>query len=73
MATEITLGMSQETIVKLRDELTKAIDANPDGRDGGTEVTMYGDIGGRGTVLVIGNDDMEASDHPEGIIYAEVE
>lgn len=70
---ETQIGMKHENIVALRDKLTAAIDANPEGRDGGTEVVMYGDCEPRGHVLTISNDDMERDEVPAEVVWVEHE
>lgn len=71
---ELNIGMKHDQIVKLRDELTKAIDSNPEARDGKTRVALYGP--GDGTeacsTLAITNDDMQRDEVADDQIYVEV-
>lgn len=70
---EYSIGMKHNNIVKLRDELTKAIDKNPDGADGMTEVTLYGDTGPGGSVLTISNEDMERDELGADVILVDAD
>lgn len=69
----LTIGMKHKAIVKLRDELTTAIDGNPEGQDALTEVIVYGDVNEHGSVLTINNDDMEREEVPDDAVYADVD
>jgi hypothetical protein len=66
---EISLGMKRARIERLRDELTKALDAATQT----VEVTIYGDVDQYGAKVIINNDDMERSEVPDEAVYASVE
>ena len=68
---EIYIGMKRDTIERLRDELTKALDGSSEEEI--IDVTMYGDVDETGFVLHINNDDMERDEIPDNAIYVEAE
>lgn len=72
----IYIGMRHDRLVKFRDELTAAIDANPSANDGATTVTLYGKPNSVDSTEEIevsfSNDDMERDEISPDDVYVEV-
>lgn len=66
---EITVSMKRERLVKLHDELGKALGDTPS--DQTVQVDVYGDVDENGYVLHLDNEDMEREEVPAEAVYVD--